>query len=158
MSRSLISIPALAIGLAIPAAAQQLSEQEAAQIANSVGEAFRTAVREKDPARIAAFFTKDAIRVTPNGLQNGRAEIQKFWTDVIKDWEPGVLNVVRVVPIDNNVVLAVFSWAGTYHSPNGPVGLRGYDQFTLVHDGGGWKIRMETYNETPAPPPAQPKQ
>lgn len=114
MLRSLIVIPALAIGLAIPAAAQQLSEQEAAQIAENVTNSLVTAQREKDPARVAGVFSEDAIRVAPNGLENGRADIQKVFTDVVKVWEPGDVNVVRAVPLGNNVVLAVISWGGTF--------------------------------------------
>lgn len=158
MLRYLMVVPVLAIGLATPVAAQPISQPEAAQAARSVTEAFFKALSGKDAAAVAALFTEDAIRLTPGGPQNGRAEIQKFWTEAVKSWEPAFFRVDQVVPLGSDAVLAVNSWAGTYHGPNGPVGLRGYDQLTEVRDGAGWKIRMETYNETVVPPATQPKQ
>ena len=76
-SRVYMFMPVLMIGLAMPACAQRISEQEANQAARSVAEAFVKALQEKDAARAAALFTEDAIRVVAEGLQIGRSEIEK---------------------------------------------------------------------------------
>src|SRR5260370_16493133 len=96
-------------------------EQESALAANGITEAFLKAMRAKDAAGIAALYTEDAIRLTPGGPQNGRAEIQNFWAEGVKGWEPEFFKVDRAVPIGGDVLLAVTRWPGTYHSPNVPV-------------------------------------
>jgi uncharacterized protein (TIGR02246 family) len=153
MLRILMIVPVLAVELAMPAAAQPISQQDADQAAKSVSELFSKALHAKDAARIAALYTEDTVRVGPYGVQIGRAEVEKSWTEGFKVYEPEFAKVDRVAVIGQDVVSSVNSWAGTFNSPNGPVPSRGYSTLTEVRDGGGWKISNETWNLTPAPPP-----
>jgi uncharacterized protein (TIGR02246 family) len=153
MSRMLMIVPVLAIGLAMPASAQQISQLDADQAAKSVSDSFNKALHAKDAAKIAALYTENTVRVAPDGAQIGRAEVQNNWTEAFKVYEPEFAKVDRVAVIGHDVVLSVNSWAGTFNSPNGPVPVKGYATWTEVRDGGGWKISNETWNLTPAPPP-----
>jgi uncharacterized protein (TIGR02246 family) len=136
----------LMTGLAIPAEAQELSQQEADQVAKSVVESFSKVFHAKDAVGVAALYTDDAIRVTPYGLQNGRAEIEKAFAEALKVYDPDFTKVNQVAVIGKDVVMSVLSYAGTYNGPNGPVAVKGRGTWVEVHDGDGWKIRVETIN------------
>lgn len=142
-SRVYMFMPVLMIGLAMPACAQRISEQEANQAARSVAEAFVKALQEKDAARAAALFTEDAIRVVAEGLQIGRSEIEKVLRKTFGAYTPEFDKVDRVSAIDNDVIGSVSSFAGTYNGPKGPEAVKGYATFIYVRDGNTWKIRME---------------
>ena len=66
-SRVYMIMPVLMIGLAMPACAQQISEEEANQAAKGVAESFVKALHEKDAAGAAGLFTENAIRVVGKG-------------------------------------------------------------------------------------------
>jgi hypothetical protein len=55
MIRSLAIIPAFAIALALPAAAEELSEQDAKKIVNAWNDQWYAAAHKKDAAAIANF-------------------------------------------------------------------------------------------------------
>jgi uncharacterized protein (TIGR02246 family) len=80
MLRTVMVLPALAIGLATPAAAQQAPEQEARQAGESIVQAYNKAGQSKDAAGLAAVYTKDAILVMPEGPLIGREAIEKYFT------------------------------------------------------------------------------
>jgi ketosteroid isomerase-like protein len=77
MKRSLLFAPLLTVCLAMPAAAQQLSEQEVRPAIERLLEAWDAAADKKDAAGIATMYTEDAMRVTPRGFQYGRDAIEK---------------------------------------------------------------------------------
>jgi uncharacterized protein (TIGR02246 family) len=143
-SRVYMIMPVLMIGLAMPACAQQISEQEANQAARSVAEVFDKALREKDAAGAAALFTENAIRVMAEGPQIGRPDIEKAFTGLFKVYTSEFDKTERVTVIGNDVIGSVSSFAGTYNGPKGPEALKGYATFIYVRDGNTWKIRMET--------------
>jgi hypothetical protein len=64
MIRFLMIVPALAVGLAASATAQQVSEQDARQAGQSVLDAWNKTELQKDAAAHAALFTEDAVQVT----------------------------------------------------------------------------------------------
>jgi ketosteroid isomerase-like protein len=84
MLRLFMIMPVLAIGLAMPVAAQQTSDQDARQAGESVVEAHNKATQARDPAEVAALFTEDAILLTPDGPLFGRAAIEKFFAEGFK--------------------------------------------------------------------------
>ena len=147
MMRFLAIVPL--VGLAVSAAAQQVSEQDAQQAGQSVLDAWDKTFQQKDAAGHAAIFTEDAIRVTPHGLISGRASIESDAAEGFKDYTPDPSTLERVKLIGNGVMLRAGTWSGTFHGPNGPVHLKGYLSDTDVRDGNTWKIRQETYNVTP---------
>ncbi len=137
-------MPVFMIGLAMPACAQRISEQEADQAAKSVAEVFDKALHEKDAPGAAALFTQNAIRVMAEGSQIGRSDIEKAFRGLFKVYTPKFDKTERVTVIDNDVIGSVSSFAGTYNGPKGPEAVKGYATFIYVRDGNTWKIRMET--------------
>jgi uncharacterized protein (TIGR02246 family) len=149
MTRFLAIVPVLAMGIAVSAAAQQVSELDAQQAGQSVLDAWNKTYQQKDAAGHAALFTEDAIRVTPQGLMSGRAAIERAAAEAFKDYTPDPSTLEQVNMIGNGVMLRAGTWSGTYHGPNGPVHLKGYWSDTDVRDGNTWRIRQETFNVTP---------
>ena len=86
MLRSLVLILVLLVGLASPAAAQQLTQQEARQAAEKIVSESNRANQAKDAAALAALYTTDAILVTPQGLVVGPEAIEKQGADGSGRW------------------------------------------------------------------------
>jgi uncharacterized protein (TIGR02246 family) len=154
MLRVFTIVPIVAIGLAMPAAAQHVSDQDARQAGESVVQAFNKASQAKDAAGLGALYSEDAALITPDGPVFGRAAIQKLYEE---DWksvteEPAKLD--RVIMLGDTVRSRTGSWSGVFHSPDGPVHVKGYWTTTDVRHGDTWKIRVETYNMT-TPPAAE---
>lgn len=156
MSRLFMIVPVLAIGLALPAVAQQTSDHDAWQAGESVVQAHNKASLAKDAAGVAALYTEDVIEVTPDGLVSGRAALEKFFADGFKVFTPEPAKLDRVIMVGEAMRLRTGTWSGVVQSPNGPMPAKGYWATTDVRDGNTWKIRMETYNMT-LPPPSEDK-
>src|SRR5690348_11929272 len=69
-------IACLLIGLATSASGQQNASQADQQASQEVHAQFTNAFNRQDSAALAALFTEDGIRVTPQGIIEGRAAIQ----------------------------------------------------------------------------------
>jgi ketosteroid isomerase-like protein len=158
MSRSLMMVvPVLAIGLAMPAAAQQISDQNAHQIAEKYAEAWVTAFEKKDAAGLAAaLYTEDAMRVTPDGLVYGRAAIENDLVEMFRVMTDVAIKVDQV-KVSNGVILESGSWAAKFNGPTGPVPVKGFWGTTEVPDGGTWKARLDTFNMSQPPHPMEVK-
>jgi uncharacterized protein (TIGR02246 family) len=152
MLRSCTIIPIVAIGLAMPAAAQHVSDQDARQAGESVVQAHNKASQAKDAAGVAALYSEDATDITPDGPIFGRAAIQKKYAEDFKSFTAEPAKLDRVIMIGDTARLRIGSWSGVYQSPNGPMHVKGYWTTTDVRDGDTWKIRMETENLTMPPP------
>ena len=146
-----VIVPVLAMGLAVPAAA----EQDVQQIGQSVLDAWNKATQQKDVVGRSALYAEDAIKVTPEGLISGRAAIQKSDTEEFKTFTQEPSKLERVIMLGNEIMLSVGTWRGTYSSPDGPVSMKCYWSDISVRDGNTWKSRLETYNVTPPPPEAK---
>jgi ketosteroid isomerase-like protein len=144
-------VTVLAVGLAIPAAAEQLSEHDAHQAAHSTLDAWNKASEQKDAAGRAALYTEDALQITPEGLISGRAAIQKSSVEDFKAFTYDPAKLERVIMIGNSIMLSAGTWSGTYSSPDGPVPMKGYWSDISVPAGNTWMIRQETYNVAPPP-------
>jgi ketosteroid isomerase-like protein len=68
MRRSSFFLALLTVCLAIPAAAQQPSEQQVRPAIERLLETWDAAANRKDAAAVAALYTEDAVRVTPRGM------------------------------------------------------------------------------------------
>jgi uncharacterized protein (TIGR02246 family) len=154
MFRSLMILSALSIGLVMPAAAQHISDQDAWKAGDSVVQAFNKAALAGDAAGLAALYSEDATYVAPDGPLFGRAAIQKLYEEDLKSVTSEPAKLDRVIMLGDNVRSRFGSWSGIFHSPNGPVHVKGYWTTTDVRDGDTWKIRLETYNLT-MPPAAE---
>ena len=146
-------ILALALGSAIPVAAQQTSSPDARQAAESVVLAHNKAMQAKDAAGVAALYAEDVIFITPDGPLLGRAAVEKAAAALLKVLTPDPAKLDQVVMIGDAVRLRTGTWSGVIQSPNGPLHVKGNWTTTDVRDGNTWKIRMETDNTTMPPPP-----
>jgi uncharacterized protein (TIGR02246 family) len=151
MLRIFTIVPIVAIGLAMPAAAQHLSDQDARQAGESVVQAHNKASQAKDAAGVAALYSEDATYITPDGPIFGRAAIQKLYEEEWKSVTEEPAKLDRVIMLGDTVRSRTGSWSGVFHSPGGPVHVKGYWTTTDVRDGDTWKIRVETYNMTMPP-------
>jgi ketosteroid isomerase-like protein len=157
MFRSLMMVPVLAIGLAMPTAAQQISDQDARQVAEKYAEAWVTGFQKKDAAGIAAaLYTEDAMRVTPDGLVYGRAAIEKDMVEMFRVMTDVAIKVDQV-KVSDGVILESGSWAATFNGPTGLVPVKGFWGTAEVRDGGTWKARLDTFNMTQPPHPMEVK-
>ena len=103
MLRFFTIVPIVAIGLAMPAAAQHVSDQDARQAGESVVQAFNKASQAKDAAGLAALYSEDATYITPDGPIFGRAAIQKLYAEDFKSVTPEPAKLDRVIMIGDTV-------------------------------------------------------
>jgi ketosteroid isomerase-like protein len=94
---SIITAGFLLTALAMPAAAQQLSEQEARAAVQNTIDIWVNAAQKKDAATIASLYTEKSMRVTPDGVLNGRAAIQKNLEEGLKVFSNISINSTRSV-------------------------------------------------------------
>ena len=123
MFSKLTVLPVLVIGLAIPATAQQTSDQEAQQIGERLVQAYNKAGQGKDAAELAAAYTADAILVTPQGPLVGREAIEKYFTETFKAFslKSAKLHTTKIIA-NGQVMLRTGSFSGTLQEPrNGSV-------------------------------------
>jgi uncharacterized protein (TIGR02246 family) len=150
MFRSLVIIPALVFALAIPAAAQQLTQQDARQMVQQGADNFYKLFKAKDAAGIAARYTDDAVRISGNGTVSlGRAAIEKFYTKAVQSFDEDPLKIIQVKVISNDTIVVFGAWSGLYHGENGPTHEGGRFANTEVRVGDTWKIAASLVSDIP---------
>jgi len=89
-TRLLGVVVGMALSFALPAYAQQknVADPQTTQKILAIGKAFDEATNNRDAAAIAAFFTRDAVLVTPEGPIIGRQAIQNWYTNLYQWWHP----------------------------------------------------------------------
>jgi ketosteroid isomerase-like protein len=103
---------------------------------------FAEAYNRKDTATMAAFFSENGIRITPNGIFRGREAIQR---DMQKTIELGIhdYRVQRTVSrVEGNLIFN----AGEWKAKIGDRQFRGYYSALVTREGGEVKILEETVN------------
>jgi uncharacterized protein (TIGR02246 family) len=147
MFRSHVIIPALAVALAIPAAAQQLTEQEARQVVQASLDEFNKAAAAKDAAALAAQYVDSGIFVNGFGSTlDGQETIRKMYAGAFPTWDEHPLTLEKVKVIGNDVIVGIGSWTGTWHSDKGPVDMAGRWEKTYLRVGDKWKIAVQMGN------------
>ena len=152
MKRSHLLASVLVTAVAMPAAAQQLSELEARTAVQRTIDVWVNAAQKKDAATIAALYTEKSMRVTPDGILYGRAAIEKNLEEGLKVFSGISIKLDQVHVLGNSAIEATGTWAGILQSPNGSVPVNGYWGVTDVRDGDTWKADLDVYNM--ASPPA----
>ena len=156
MRRSPFFVALLMVCLAIPAAAQQRSEQQVRAAIERLLETWDTAANRKDAAAVAALYTEDAMRVTPRGISYGRSAIEKDLVETFKVTS-NIADKVEKVQVVGEVFLVTATWSATLQSKDGPIQARGFWGGVYVRDGDAWKTRLAIVNRA-LPPQQETKQ
>jgi uncharacterized protein (TIGR02246 family) len=151
MRRSPFFVALLTVCSAIPAAAQQPSEQQVRHAIERLLETWDTAANRKDAAAVAALYTEDAMRVTPRGTLYGRAAIEKDLVETFKVIS-NIADKVEKIQVIGEVALVTATWSATFQSKDGPVQVRGFWGGVYVRDGEAWKTRLAIINRALPPP------
>jgi len=138
-------ITSLLIGLATSALAQPNVPHTDQQAAREVHMQFTTAFNRQDAVGVAALFAEDGIRVTPQGIIQGRDAIQK---DADKRFQSR-FHDLAVTPLIVRALENSIWEAGEWTMKIGDQPVRGYFAMTLVREANTFKIRDETFNIVP---------
>jgi ketosteroid isomerase-like protein len=158
----MLALAGLAISFAVPTFAQQkdtIDSQIDEQVTKKLDEAFNNG----DAAALAALFTQDAVWVTPQGPVFGLEAIQKRFAGMFQQGHySNHLNKddegsPHMIGTAGNEVWRTGEWSFTLQGKSGgPIQLKGYWGAINVREGDTWKIRMLTFNVTPATPATAP--
>ena len=154
----IVALVGLAISFALPTFAQQTNTPDP-QLREKLIAAIKKhtdALDKNDATAVAAVFTEDGILVTPDGPISGRESIEKYYVGVFKQVQlsnnlaPVDDDSPHIIGTDGNEMWATGKWSATVKGQNfGPVEAKGY--WSVIREGDDWKIRMLTFNQTPAP-------
>jgi uncharacterized protein (TIGR02246 family) len=159
-NRSMLTLVGLVISFALPTFAQQTSTPDP-QLREKLIAAIKKhtdALDKNDAAAIAANFTENGVFVTPERTFFGRQAIEKHYADDFKQQIRTSNNTAPVdedspyiIGADGKEMWATGKWSCTVQGQNfGPLEAKGH--WSVIREGDDWKIRMLTYNVTPAPP------
>ena len=146
MKLHLLVAASLAVGLAVPALAQEKvapctgPEDACRQLAESI-RGYDAAFNKKDAAAVAAFYTEDAVYVTEGPILSGRDAIEKSYVNAFKTDSNLVLNT-QESRIMGDVSVAYGAWNVVSSGRS----LHGNWVTLYVHTGGAWKMRVDTFN------------
>ena len=149
----------MAISFASPTFAQQKDTSADSQKIRAISDLYTEAVDNNDAAALAALYTEDALFVSEGGPIFGRKAIEKWYADVFKGWHPknhfGKENEQdgpHIIGAAGNEAWDTGQWGETGQGKSGePTPIKGYWSAVYTREGDNWKIRMLTYNVTPAP-------
>jgi uncharacterized protein (TIGR02246 family) len=82
----LLALGGLAFSFAFPVVAQQTADPKTIEQFDEFNKKFDEAFNNKDAAAVAAFFTEDAVQVTPEGPIYGRDAIQKWYEGALQQF------------------------------------------------------------------------
>ena len=120
---------------------------------NKLAAEWAAAFNAKDAAKIASFYTEDAVLMPPNQpMVKGRASIEAYWKGAIQQ---GATNL-QLKPFESAISGSQAFEAGTSTMalPGGETDLGTY-LVVLKRVGSDWKIAYDIYNSDA--PPAPPK-
>jgi uncharacterized protein (TIGR02246 family) len=136
----------LAIGFAAPAFAQQKDtvDPKIAQEIRALFMKFDEAFNKNDAAALAAFYTQDAVFVTPDeGTLDGRQAIETYYAKhEFQDYHCKNLSItVDQVNAVGNEVSVIGRWSDTFFELGFTKQAEGQYLPVLVREGDTWKIR-----------------
>ena len=162
--RFVVTLVGLAISFALSAFAQQTNtpDPELRQKIIALTKKFDDAMNNNDAAARAALYTEDAVEVTDSGTLYGREAIEKHYADLFqKEHFSNYLvkadqDSPHIMGPDGNEMWATGKWSHIFQVQNGnPTQANGYWAAVKIREGDVWKMRMNIYNTTPAPPPTK---
>jgi ketosteroid isomerase-like protein len=128
---------------------------------NAKYQKYDEAFNKNDAAAVASFFTEDAVLLTDQGPIYGREAIEKYQSDAFKQFR--FINHVakpdqyspHTIGREGNELWSNGEWSLTLQGETGdPIPLKGYWSEIYVREGDAWKVRLQTWNITPAQPTA----
>lgn len=165
--RLLLTLVGLAIGFALPTFAQQPTapDPQLREAFAALCKKFDETFINGDAAAAATLFTEDAVIIPHDGPPiYGREAIQKHWEDVFKkvhfskhlskpeQYSPHVMGAA------GNEVWSTGEYSQTFQVENGsPLQISGHFLDIDVRDGDALKFKVQTYNFTGPPTPAETK-
>jgi uncharacterized protein (TIGR02246 family) len=138
-----------------------LADPQTTQKILASGEASIKALRDHDPAGVAAGYTLDAVFLTPDKPIIGRQAIQQWYAvtmyraghnqptnSLAKVDGP---NAFHLIGTAGNEVWATGNYSETAQGKNGePIQSKSYNFWILAREGEDWKQLVETWGLTPA--------
>ncbi len=161
-----LSLAALVISSVVPSFAQQTNtpDPQLREQVLALAKKFDEAWNSNDAAAVAALFTEDAVNVNDTGPIYGRDALEKNWADMYRHVHmSNHLSTVdqyspHIIGTAGNELWMNGKYSLTVQGQDfGPVEQNGYWCLILVREGDAWKTRMQIWNITPAPAPAQTK-
>jgi uncharacterized protein (TIGR02246 family) len=147
MHRRIVALAAVVLLVtSAPVAAQSPAEVQ------KVTDQYNAAFNKGDSKAVAALYTADALRVTPDGrLLAGRAAIEKEYVTAFSGPNKGgKLTLQPGKSISVTADVAVFE--GLYEVTGGKMPAKGRYVNTLVKQGGEWRLAAVTTIPEIAPP------
>jgi uncharacterized protein (TIGR02246 family) len=153
-----VPLAGLAIGFALPTYAQQkdLADPQTTQKLLALTKANAEAHNNNDAAAIAAFYTRDAVFVTPEGPITGRQAIQKWFADLYQQWHPKNCisnvdgNAYHLIGTAGKELWATGESSETGQGNNGePIPVKFRWLCIFVREGDDWKVRVNAWIQTP---------
>jgi ketosteroid isomerase-like protein len=126
-------------GWATSASAQQNVPHTDQQAAREVHMQFTTAFNRRDAVGLAALFAEDGIRVTPQGIIQGRDAIQK---DADKRFQSR-FHDLAITPLIVRALGNSIWEAGEWTMKIGDQPVRGYFAMTLIGEANTFKFEMK---------------
>jgi uncharacterized protein (TIGR02246 family) len=154
----IVAILGLAITFASPSFSQQSDVadfQTTKSFFKSFG-AYDQAFNDNDAAAIAAYYTRNAVLLTPEGPIQGREAIQKWYADLFQRVHPknGVTSkdsmILHAIGTAGNEVWTTGVFSVTEQGKSGePIRILSHWLEIYVREGDDWKIRASAHNIAP---------
>jgi uncharacterized protein (TIGR02246 family) len=140
-------------------AEKDTADPQTTQKIRAITKAYEQAVGNNDAAAIAKLYTENAVFVSDGGPIHGRQAIEKWYTDAFQAWHPKSHvskpegDAPHTLGTAGTEVWETGEWTETGQGESGdPIQIKGYWSAIDSREGDDWKIRMLTYNVTPASP------
>jgi ketosteroid isomerase-like protein len=144
-SRIAISVAAIMLLAVVPSASTEQAEPSAGgELFEKLQSEFAEAYNRKDVAAMAAFFSENAVRITPSGVFRGRDAIGRELQRVVIDLGLHDYSVRRTVSrLQGGMVFNAGEWQARLGDNQQ---FHGYYSALLVREGDAVKIFEETVN------------
>jgi ketosteroid isomerase-like protein len=157
---AVVALVGVASSFVLPSLAQQNDpvNPQITEKLNANIKAYDEAVNNNDAAAVAALYTEDAVFVSDRGPIYGRKAIEKWYADVFQGWHPKNhagktgQGSPHAMGTAGNEIWSNGEWSETGQGGTGEaIQIKGYWSAIDIREGDSFKIRMMTYNLTPAP-------
>jgi ketosteroid isomerase-like protein len=146
MKRTLSIVAAsMLIGMAAPALEQQNSSEDNQQVVTNLYQRWTAAFNRQDLSELMTLYTEDAIRITPQGIFQGRDAIRKQLEGGLKAGAHDISSIPKIVQPSGDLIWNGGEWSAKVGSDRT---VRGYYSDVITREG---KLKFEAYNYT-APP------